>query len=190
VLADFQTGYDAFIAASAKAIKLSRKETVDGVEERGGSRTVYTKEVRPVLETLDGFHDQLEDRIAEQAAEQAERGDATAASGKRTVLHVVGLALLIAAGLAFVVTRSVTRPVAALADRLRSLNDHCLAGLTSGLEATAEGDLTNEVTPVTTPVEVKSRDDLGSCPRRSTRCSPRRSARSWPTTRCASSSVR
>jgi methyl-accepting chemotaxis protein len=49
--------------------------------------------------------------------------------------------------------------VAALGTRLRSL-DHCLQGLGDGLTAVADGDLTHEVQPVTTPVEVRAKDEL------------------------------
>jgi methyl-accepting chemotaxis protein len=161
VFADFKAEYDKFAAAAEKAVELSRQETVDGVEERNGSRTQYIDVVRPVLEGLDGFHDQLEEAIAGQAAAQAEEGDREAASLKRIILIVSIVALLAALALAFLVVRSVTRPVAALGRRLRSLNEHCVADLTTALEAVAEGDLTHTVTPVTTPVVVKSRDELG-----------------------------
>ncbi len=144
-----------------RAIELSRQETVDGVEERDGSRNLYTGKVIEQLEGLDVVHDELEEVIAEQAHAQATEADATAGAAKRTLVIVTIAALLAALGLAFVVVRSVTRPVAALGSRLRSLNDHCLAGLTSALEAVSQGDLTNEVVPVTTPVDVKSRDELG-----------------------------
>ena len=160
-LAEFTFRYEAFIAAADKAVKLSRQETIDGVEERVGSRTAYAEEVRPVLERLDVFHDKIEETVSRQAAAQAKQGNATAAGAKRLLWIVVGPALLIAAGLALVVTRSVTRPVAALGDRLRSLDDHDLAALTAALEKTAEGDLTTEVVPVTEPVDVKSRDEVG-----------------------------
>ena len=58
-------------------------------------------------------------------------------------------------------TRSVTGPIAAVSGRLRSLNDNCLANLTEGLESVAKGDLTFDVEPATTPVEVKSKDEIG-----------------------------
>jgi methyl-accepting chemotaxis protein len=87
--------------------------------------------------------------------------EAGAASGTRLILIVALLALVAAAALAVRVTRSVTRPVAALGSRLRSLDGHCLAGLSDGLEHAASGDLTRDVTPVTEPVEVRSRDELG-----------------------------
>jgi methyl-accepting chemotaxis protein len=160
-LATFRAAYEDFVAAAGKAIELSRRETVAGVEERDGSRSVYADDVRPVLEGLDGVHDELEDVIAGQAADQAKAGTAAADTARRLVIIVLVAALLIAAALATLVTRSVTRPVAALVGRLRSLNDHCLASLTDGLEAAADGDLTRAVTPVTEPVEVRSHDELG-----------------------------
>jgi methyl-accepting chemotaxis protein len=160
-LAGFTSRYKTYTAAVNKAVKLSRQETVDQVEDRVGSRTTYTEEVLPALEGLDVIHDKLEGMVDGQADAQAAEGNATHASVKRLVLVVAALALLLAIALAFFVTRSVTRPVAALGSRLRSLNDHCLAALTAGLESVAKGDLTNEVTPVTTPVEVKSKDELG-----------------------------
>jgi methyl-accepting chemotaxis protein len=160
-LDEFNAAYEEFVATVGTAVEQSRQETVDGVDERVGSRTTYLEEVLPVFEGLDVFHDELEQSIAGQAAAHAEDGAKTAADDKRLLLIVVGLALLFAAGIAYVVTRSVTRPVAALGGRLRSLNDNCLAGLTRGLEAVSGGDLTQTVTPVTTPVEVRSRDELG-----------------------------
>ena len=150
--------------APTKAIELSRQETVDGVEERDGSRTVYTDEVAKVFERLDVFHDKLEERGRRSQAEAgvaACRGDARRPTARTAVLIVVAIAVLAAIGLALLVTRSVTRPVAALGARLRSLNDHCLQGLGDGLVAIAEGDLTRDVQPVTTPVEVRSKDELG-----------------------------
>ena len=73
ILAEFTASYDEFATAAAEAVRLSRQETIDGVEERDGSRTLYTGTVLEVLEGLDVFHDQLEDVIAEQA-QRAGRG--------------------------------------------------------------------------------------------------------------------
>ena len=160
-LARFEDGVGEYQAAAAKAVKLSRQETVDGVEERDGSRTAYTDEVAPVFERLDTYHDQLEEQVRAQAEDAVGEASASASSARRTVLIVLAIAVLAAIGLALLVTRSVTRPVAALGTRLRSLNDHCLQGLGDGLHAIADGDLTVDVQPVTTPVQVRSKDELG-----------------------------
>ena len=160
-LADFQAAYEKFVSAGDKAIELSRQETVDAVEDRVGSREVYLGEVLPALEGLDVIHDELEDAVAGQAAASAAQGDATAARVTRTVLIVTLVGLLIALALAFVIVRSVTRPVAALGTRLRSLNEHCLENLSNGLRAVAHGDLTVAVAPVTSPLDVRSTDEIG-----------------------------
>ncbi len=174
-----------------KAVELSRQETIDGVEERDGSRTLYTGTVLKELEGLDVIHDEIEGVIEAQAHAQAEDADATAGSAERMLLIAVAIALLVAGALAFLVTRSVTKPVAALADRLRSLNDHCLEALTSALEAMRRGrpyarGHAGHRRPSTSSRATRS----AGCLRRSTGCSARRSARSSPTTRCASSSAR
>jgi methyl-accepting chemotaxis protein len=160
-LAEFTAAFTAWQESALEAVELSRQETVDGVEERDSSRTLYTGTVLEKLEGLDVLHDELEGVIAGQAAAQAEAGDATASSAERLLLIVLAVALLLAAALAVLVTRSVTKPVAALGSRLRSLDDHDLAALTSGLEAVRDGDLTQDVTLVTEPVAVKSRDEVG-----------------------------
>ena len=160
-LAEFTAAYGEYRSAAAEALELSRQETVDGVEERDGSRTLYLDTVRPALEGLDVFHDALEEDISAQAHGQAEEGDETAAGAERLLVIVLAVALLVAGALALVVTRSVTRPLAALGRRLRSLDDHDLAELTAALEAVREGDLTHEVTPITEAVDVRSSDEVG-----------------------------
>ena len=141
-LADFTAAYKRYHASAAKAVELSRQETVDGVEERDGSRTLYTGTVLKELEGLDVVHDEIEGLIAKQAHAQAAEAAATASSAKRALLIVVALALLAAGVLGYFVTRSVTRPVAALGGRLRSLDEHDLAELSAALAAVREGDLT------------------------------------------------
>jgi methyl-accepting chemotaxis protein len=157
----FADALDRYLALDAKAIKLSRAETVEQVDERVGSRTLYTEDMADVRDELDDAGDALIEQVAGDANTATADAVAGAASGRRNLLIAAAIPLLLALGMAFWVTRSVTRPVAALGNRLRSLNDNCLADLTSALEAVSEGDLTHEVTAVTTPVDVRSTDELG-----------------------------
>jgi methyl-accepting chemotaxis protein len=160
-LAEFEASYRKFARLADKAVALSRQETIDRVEDRVGSRTVYTEQLTPVLEGLDVTHDKLEGLLDEQAAAQAKQGDATYASVKRDVLLVTLAGLIFAIAVAVLVTRSVTRPVAALGKRLRALNEHDLESLATGLDAVAHGDLTVDAESVTQPMAVRSRDELG-----------------------------
>jgi methyl-accepting chemotaxis protein len=161
-LAQFEQSFADFASATDKAIELSRQETVEGVEERKGSRSVYDDEVVPVFEGLDVVHDELEGVITAQAAAQAKIAADTAGSAKRTILIVALVALLAAAALAIVVTRSVTAPIAVLVDRLRSLNERCLASLRGGLDALARGDLTIAGEPGTEPIARYGKDEVGA----------------------------
>ena len=160
-MSKFAAARASFVESWKKALALSRQETVDGVEERTGSRTLYEKTVEPRADAVAATSDALERSITHDSNIEIEKAHASAARGTRTIVIVGLLALAAAAAAATWVTRSVTRPVAALGDRLRSLNEYCLAGLTNGLESVARGDLTYDVKPVTTPVEVNSTDELG-----------------------------
>ncbi len=152
--ADFGAAMTRFDAETAKAIKLSRQETVDAVEERDGSRDQYTKTLMPVIEQLDKMHDELEGAVTAQGDKSAEEANASAASVRRTVLIVAVLAILAALGLAFITVRSIVRPVAALGDRLRSLHDHCLTEPRQAPSAPSpRATSPSRSTPVTTPVD-------------------------------------
>jgi methyl-accepting chemotaxis protein len=163
-----QDELDAFAGSRTKfhelwqeALERSRQETVDGVEERDGSRDLFIADVAPAADALNEAANALQADVEKAASETTEAANASASSGTRTIIIVALLALLAAAGLATFVTRSVIRPVAALGGRLRSLNDEDLESLTGGLESVAHGDLTTEVTAVTEPVEVSSTDEIG-----------------------------
>jgi methyl-accepting chemotaxis protein len=100
--------------------------------------------------------------LNERGADASVKNAASTFSRGRTLLLVLALiAILVGAGIAFLVTRAITRPVSALKDRMTSLDAHTLTSLTEALEAAADGDLTHEVTAVTTAVEVRSHDELG-----------------------------
>ena len=60
------------------------------------------------------------------------------------------IALLAAIALALWVTRSVVRPVKALAERMTSLDENDLTSLSGGLDAIAGGDLTRPAHATTT----------------------------------------
>jgi methyl-accepting chemotaxis protein len=150
-----------FVEQWKQALELSRQETIDGVEERDGSRTLYVEEVVPRAEAVFGAAQALKAAIAKDAGHAVEDAQASARTGKTLILVVALLALAAATALSVWVTRSVTRPVAALGGRLRSLNEQDLESLTGGLEAVAQGDLTVAVEPATTPVDVNSTDELG-----------------------------
>ena len=165
-MAEFTGAYEEFVAASGEAVKLSRQETVDGVEERDGSRNTYTDEVRPVLEGLDGVHDRLEDEIAEQAAAPGRRGRR---HGCRRQAHRPDRRHRGAAdrARARLRRRAQRHPPGRRPRRPSALAERELTSRASRTASTAVagGDLTIPVAPVTTPLEVKSTDEIGELSR-------------------------
>jgi len=156
-----QSSYLAYLTSIRKAIKVSRQETVDGVEDRVGSRTLYLKQIVPAHAVLaETVSETAKGTIAYAAAEGDEARDAISAT-KRSILIVAILSALAALVLAILVTRSVVRPVRSLSARLQTLNDKCLAELAGGLESCADGDLTRAVVSVTEPIDVRSTDEIG-----------------------------
>ena len=157
----FTKALAAYLALDHKALVRSRDETIRSVEERAGSRGLYEGKMSDARDKLDDAGTALLDDLGAEGDKAATHAEASAGSGRRNVIVVALLALLAAAAVAVFVTRSVTRPVAALGKRLRSLNDEDLTGLQQGLVSARDGDLTHELEAVTEPVEVKSRDELG-----------------------------
>ena len=79
-LAEFTAAYKRYHASAAKAVELSRQETVDGVEERDGSRTLYIGDASSrSSRSSTSCHDKIEGAVAKQAHAQAAEAAATAA---------------------------------------------------------------------------------------------------------------
>lgn len=76
-----------------------------------------------------------------------------------TIMTVIALVFGIFA--ASLITLSITKPIAAVAERLESLATKCIPWLGAGLSAQANGDLTHQITPVTSPVPNPSKDEIG-----------------------------
>ena len=156
---------DALTNAEKEALRLSRQETVDAVEERDGSRTTYTEQVVPQLAPLTAALERVEALAGDASSAAAQAAADRGAAGRRTVLLVALAAALLAAALAFFITRSVTGPMGALVARLREVREHDLAALRSGLGAMAEGDLTVTAAARTTTVDDGGRDEVAAASR-------------------------
>ena len=164
-LANLAGARDAFLRASTKAVSLSRTETVhhaDRAEERSASRTSYTGEVMPALALFETARSRLAQDFESENRDALAATAAKASRGQRTILIVIAMSLVLSAVMAFVITRSITRPVAVLVNRLRSVNGTSLTRLRSGLEATAHGDLTVAAEMGTDKIGSRARDEIGA----------------------------
>ena len=156
---------NAYLAAADKAVSLSRSETVrhaSGDAGRTASRTSYVGEVTPALDQLEASRSALARELDAENRASLAATSAKASSGQRTIWIVIALALALSAVMAFVITRSITRPLGVLVQRLRSVTRVCLAQLGTGLEATARGDLTVAAASGTEKIGSRARDEIGA----------------------------
>jgi methyl-accepting chemotaxis protein len=160
-VAAFAAAERSFTAASIEAVRRSRIETIKHADDRSWSRDYYLNVVDVESDKVSTHGASAMQAIAKASLDSAKAADAGAGSAIRMILILTIAALALAAAAATWVTRTVTRPVRALGERLESLDAHCLSGLTDGLEAAADGDLTNGVTKVTEPAPVAADDELG-----------------------------
>jgi methyl-accepting chemotaxis protein len=71
------------------------------------------------------------------------------------------LGVVVAAGIAFLITRGVKRAVTVVLDRLKTLEETDVTALSGAMEAMAAGDLTKTVEATTPPIERWSGDEVG-----------------------------
>jgi methyl-accepting chemotaxis protein len=82
-----------------------------------------------------------------------------------TTWLLIGLALLIGAAVATLITRAIRANVRVIVDRLDSLSENDTTDLRAGLDRFAEGDLTHVAHAQTAPIERFSGDELGDAAR-------------------------
>ncbi|MBX5440659.1 MAG: methyl-accepting chemotaxis protein, partial [Solirubrobacteraceae bacterium] len=148
-----------------QTVSASRQETVDGDEERAGSRTRYTEEIIPALPDLEAAYERVQEAVSAQTQAKVDVATDEASSDQRTILIVGIVAALAAIVAAVLVTRSVTRPVRIVRDRLRDLSEGGLSELDGGLRAMAEGDLTVPAHMEAEPIGFTGHDELGELAR-------------------------
>jgi methyl-accepting chemotaxis protein len=101
------------------------------------------------------------EEVAAWSKNRSVEAEATFTSARTTSIVLLIVALGVGCAIAFLVARGITRIVGDILQRVRSLGDNCLTDLQVGLTKMSEGDLTHATTPVTTPIERFSNDELG-----------------------------
>ena len=115
--------YEVFAGHVDEAIALSRTETIRNVEERDGSRSIYLEQVTPDLavfeEDVAAFQLHLNEDVEAVAV------SATNSANSTTLLIAVltGIALIGAAVLTLLLTRSVARPLSELRETAAEMAD-------------------------------------------------------------------
>jgi methyl-accepting chemotaxis protein len=92
----------------------------------------------------------------------AGKASASATKNARTIIFIVlGAAILLAAALGYLISRSITKSASDVLDRLGRLRQEDTTSLRTGLEALADGNLTVDAASTTPPIERISGDELG-----------------------------
>jgi methyl-accepting chemotaxis protein len=99
--------------------------------------------------------------LVTDANRQADDARGSTSDARLLILILLGAAILLAAAVAFFISRGITRSVRDVLTTLRQLRDHCSTLLRGGLEAVASGDLTKDIEPTTPPIERIAKDELG-----------------------------
>src|SRR3954454_12723043 len=154
-----------FDADVATAVRRSRVETVQNVEERDGSRDFYAATVVPAADAVTSAATVLVRQSTASVADAKAGANATAASPRKTIVIAALIAALVAVGLAFLVVTSVVRPLKVVVERLQMLRDVCITGLSDAIKAMATGDLTKTVVPKTPQIENPAGDEVGDVAR-------------------------
>src|SRR3954470_1634952 len=163
--ASAEKNWEAYKAASSKFLAPSR------AGDHAAAYAILKKEVGPLVSLIGDLDKWI--AFAEKArAQHVEAASSTYSSARTILLGAAGLLTLLAIVAVFLVTRSITGPLAELRGRLRGLNDEDLESLAGGLDAAAAGDLTHTrapaaaadfphtAVPVTEPVEVVGKDEI------------------------------
>ena len=154
-----------FVELVNRTVETSRQETIDEVDERDGSRGPYMEKIIPALPELEASFEKVQEAVTRETEAKVDNATSAAASDQRTILIVTIVAAIAAIVAAFLVTRSVTRPVRLVGARMRELSDGGLQELDTGLKALAQGDLTVAAASHTEPIASTAGDELGDLSR-------------------------
>jgi len=116
----------------------------------------YAKDkLEPAIENVVDWNEKRADKLVIEAKNAASKAELLTAL-------LLGLACCFATVIGVTTTKMITKPMDSLADRMQSLNNHCLEQLQVGIEAMKDGDLTQSVNPVTEPIDLQRKDDIGA----------------------------
>ncbi len=116
--------------------------------------SIFRDRIRPLM-------DKMGARNVAYSAEVTKAADGVADRAIRTVLLMTSFALAVGALFGLFITRSITAPVQAIANRMRSLREESMRELSSGLSAFALGDLSAPVSHTVSLVPDVSEDEVG-----------------------------
>ncbi|MBY0488681.1 MAG: MCP four helix bundle domain-containing protein [Gemmatimonadaceae bacterium] len=156
---NFKAAYSAYDSAWGTVQSLSR------AGKNAEARLAMHQQVEPKFEATNTT---LAALVKLNHDESIKATELAASIYSRTRLIMVGVIvtlLIVGFGLAWWTGSMVDAAVQPIVARLKSLQDHCVAGLRRGLIALSSGDTSVVVTPVTTPIKSEQLDEIGQISR-------------------------
>lgn len=151
------------IAGSWKKYTKNLEAYISGFQ--GGQTTTQLlplyKATRKAYDQCDEEAGAISDFNAKQGANLAKESMGVVDSAKQNIIVATFATIAISIFFAVAMTLSITRPIAAISQRLDSVATKCLHWLSEGMAAQAQGDLTHQISPVTSPVENPGKDEIG-----------------------------
>jgi methyl-accepting chemotaxis protein len=162
------TGPDSALLAAVKAARKAHAPTFDSAAAlRAADRAeeaaaLVAARVMPTLRDYRARIDTLRHAQDRHAADATAEASAAVMSGLRFVLGCTAVALLLAVVAAWAITRSITRPLATLAERAERLRAVCITGLGEASEGLRRGDLTVALGSTTQPLAIDGDDEVAA----------------------------
>jgi methyl-accepting chemotaxis protein len=129
--------------------------------DRATATDLYFAKAAPLYAAVDGDLAGLAHVNQEEAQRLGAHITGQYHASRRLTLIALVLALIVGAGIAFLVARGIKTGVARLLARFRSLDEQDLSALSTGLGTVAQGDLTLAVAPATEPIGRYGSDEIG-----------------------------
>jgi methyl-accepting chemotaxis protein len=162
------TGPDSALLAAVKAARKVHAPSFDSAATlRAAGRGAHAAdhvvaEVMPTLRAYLARIDTLRTAQNERAARATAEAREGVASGLRLVIGCTIAALLLAIAAAWRITRTITRPLAEVADRAERLRAVAITDLGAASEAMGRGDLTAVVDASIAPLPIVGADEVAS----------------------------
>jgi methyl-accepting chemotaxis protein len=112
-----------------------------------------------------GAQERIAGYVAQRRAVDVAQAKAAEANARRIGLLAALIGVVLAAGIALVITRGVVRPLRVVVERLGTLRDVCVTRLNAGLTALAHGDLTVAAEPETPGIDDPGSGEVGDVAR-------------------------
>jgi methyl-accepting chemotaxis protein len=154
-MADFEQKWADFEVVSKKVVALG---------EQGKRMEAQTEAAagRKIVDALEGTIDEFSEFKENQAEEFMKEAQTTAAAAQQRLFMVSAISLIFSIFIAAITGRYFAGQLTALQSKLGSLDQLDITNLRSGMEALAEGDLTQTVKTGTAPLQNDYRDEVGA----------------------------